>query len=246
MPLKDVTARTCDTLSPAAERLAAVNCVVIRDGRLEGHNTDGAGFVDSLRVDHGVDPAGQRVVVLGAGGAARSIVAALAEAGAADVVVVNRTRSKAEQAAALGGRVGSLDDVASAGIVVNATSVGMGAADRAGPGVMPCDPSLLGAGQVVVDVVVHPVDTPWLVAARERGALGIDGVGMLVHQAAHAFRHWTGRDAPVDVMAAAARAHLACSRSWSSRSWSSRSWSSGSWRPGSWPSATWVTEGTGR
>ena len=74
---------------------------------------------------------------------------------------------------------------------------------------MPCDPSLLGAGQVVVDVVVHPVETPWLVAARNRGALGIDGVGMLVHQAAHAFRRWTGRDAPVDVMAAAARAHLA-------------------------------------
>ena len=208
MPLKDVTARTCDRLSPAAARLAAVNCVVICDGQLEGHNTDGAGFVDSLRVDHGVDPTGQRVVVLGAGGAARSIVAAVAEAGAADIAVVNRTHSKAEQAAALGGRVGSLDDVAAAAIVVNATSVGMGAADRAAPGVMPCDPSLLGAGQVVVDVVVHPVDTPWLVAARDRGALGIDGVGMLVHQAAHAFRHWTGMDAPVDVMAGAARAHL--------------------------------------
>lgn len=208
MPLKDVTARTCDTLSPPAERLAAVNCVVIADGRLAGHNTDGAGFVDSLRVDHGVDPAGQRVAVLGAGGAARAIVAAVAEAGAADVAVVNRTRSKAEEAAALGGRVGSLDDVASAGIVVNATALGMGATDRGDPGVMPCDPALLGAGQVVVEIVVHPVDTPWLVAARDRGALGIDGVGMLVHQAAHAFRLWTGREAPVGVMAAAARAHL--------------------------------------
>jgi shikimate dehydrogenase len=210
MPLKDVTARTCDSLTDQAARLGAVNCVVIRDGRLVGHNTDGDGFVAALAQDHGVGLAGRRVVVLGAGGAARSIIAAVASAGAADVAVVNRTPAKAEQAAALGGRVGSLADVPAADVVVNATSVGMGArpgSDR--PEDLPCDPALLHAGQVVVDVIVHPVDTAWLVAARRQGALGIDGVGMLVHQAAHAFRHWTGLDPPVDVMTAAARAHLA-------------------------------------
>ena len=209
MPLKDVTARTCDTLSPAAERLAAVNCVVIRDGRLEGHNTDGAGFVDSLRVDHGVDPAGQRVVVLGAGGAARVDRGRPGRGG--------RRRRRRREPHPFEGRAGRR--ARGAGRLARRRGVGRHRRERhlgghgrtgsAGPGVMPCDPSLLGAGQVVVDVVVHPVDTPWLVAARERGALGIDGVGMLVHQAAHAFRHWTGRDAPVDVMAAAARAHLA-------------------------------------
>jgi shikimate dehydrogenase len=207
MPLKDVTARTCDELSPVAERLAAVNCVVIREGRLLGHNTDGDGFVDALRVDHGVDLAGRRVAVLGAGGAARSIVAAVAAAGAGDVAVVNRTRSRAELAAALGGRVGSFDDVPAADVVVNATSIGMGVpASEHGP--LPTDPGLLHDGQVVVDAVVHPVETAWLAAARQRGALGIDGVGMLVHQAAHAFRLWTGVEPPVPVMAAAARAHL--------------------------------------
>ena len=78
-----------------------------------------------------------------------------------------------------------------------------------GTGELPADPAMLHPGQVVVDIVVHPVDTPFLQAARARGARAVDGVGMLAHQAAHAFRLWTGHEPPVDVMLAAARAHLA-------------------------------------
>ena len=203
MPLKDVTARVCDELTPDAARLGAVNCVVIDAGRLIGHTTDGAGFLDTLPCSIG----GRRVVVLGAGGAARAVVAAVAAAGAADVAVVNRSRGRGTEAAALGGAVGRLggpDDIPAADLVVNATSVGMG-----GTGELPCPPPLLHEGQLVVDLVYHPVDTAWLVAARRQGATTLDGVGMLVHQAAHAFRLWTGQEAPVGVMEAAARARLA-------------------------------------
>jgi shikimate dehydrogenase len=199
MPLKDVAHRAVDVLDPAAERLGAVNCVsVLDDGRLAGHNTDGAGFLDALPEP----PAGRRAVVLGAGGAARAVIAALAEAHA-DIVVVNRTVAKGARAAALGGRLGTIEDVAGADLVVNATSIGMG-----GTGELPCDPALLHEGQVAIDLVYHPVETAWLVAAREQGATAVDGVGMLVHQAAHAFRHWTGTEPPVAAMEAAARAAL--------------------------------------
>lgn len=207
MPHKADVADAVDELTPAAAALHAVNCVVpTGDGRLVGHNTDGIGFVDALAADAGFDPAGRRCAVLGAGGAARAVVQALAVAGAAEVVVVNRTPATAVVAAGLAGdrgRVGVPEDLTRADLVVNATSVGMGSTD------LPCDPGLVHAGQVVVDLVYDPVDTAWLQAARARGARAFDGVGMLVHQAAHAFSAWTGLEAPVGVMAAAAREELA-------------------------------------
>jgi shikimate dehydrogenase len=205
MPHKSETARLVDELSDAARILDAVNCVV-RDGRrLVGHNTDGAGFVASLINDAGFDPAGERCLVLGAGGAARAVVLALAQAGAAEVVVVNRTPDRAAATAALAptvGRVGTVADAADVALVVNATSVGMG-----GEG-CPIDPALVGAGQLVADLVYHPVSTPLLQAAEARGAAVLDGVGMLVRQGAVAFELWTGQTAPVAAMAAAARAAL--------------------------------------
>ena len=205
MPHKTETARLVDELSDAAQVLGAVNCVA-RDGdRLVGHNTDGAGFVASLVGDAGFDPAGQRCVVLGAGGAARAVVLALAEAGASEVIVVNRTPERAAATARLAGaagRVGAVADAADAALVVNATSVGMG-----GEG-CPIDPHLLAAGQLVADLVYHPVSTPLLQAAAARGAAVLDGVGMLVRQGAVAFELWTGHTAPVVAMAAAARAAL--------------------------------------
>ena len=207
MPHKDDVAAAVDECSHAASVLRAVNCVVrLPDGRLRGENTDGDGFVDALAADAGWSPAGARCVVLGAGGAARSIVRALGAAGAAAVVVVNRTASAAAVAAALAGpagRVGAAHEVTAADLVVNATSVGMG-----GTGV-PCNPDLLRAGQVVVDCVYHPLRTPLLAAAEARGARTFDGVGMLVHQAAHQFRSWTQLEPPVAAMDAAARAALA-------------------------------------
>jgi shikimate dehydrogenase len=209
MPHKTAVARLVDELTPSARTLDAVNCVV-RDGRrLVGHNTDGAGFVASLAADAGFDPAGRACVVLGAGGAARAVVLALSEAGAGQVSVVNRTADRAESTASLAGtvgRVGVAGDARRADLVVNATSVGMG-----GDG-CPIDPDLLGPGQLVADLVYHPVTTPLLEAAQARGAATLDGVGMLVHQGAVAFGLWTGRPAPVAAMGTAARAALVTAR----------------------------------
>lgn len=211
MPLKEEVAAAVDERSPDAEALGAVNCVVPldgRSGRLRGESTDGEGFVGSL-LEVGTDPAGARCLVLGAGGAARAVVLALARHGAAEVAVANRTPARAERAVALAGPVGALvapgdvgAAVAAADLVVNATSVGMG-----GEG-LPVPAEALRAGQVVADLVYQPVQTPLLAAAAAAGCRAVDGVGMLVHQAALAYRHWTGEEPPLAAMAAAARAHL--------------------------------------
>jgi shikimate dehydrogenase len=202
-PHKDDVAALVDERSDDAEALAAVNCVVpLPGGRLRGENTDGPGFVAAL-VDAGCAPVDRTCVVVGAGGAARSVVLALARAGAAEVVVVNRTPAKAAAAVALAGpagRIGAADDIRGADLVVNATSVGM--ADNGG---VPFDPRLLRGDQVVAELIVHPVRTPLLAAAADAGCTTVDGIGMLVHQAAIAFERWTGFSAPVEAMQAAAR-----------------------------------------
>lgn len=207
MPHKTAVAREVDELSDDARLLDAVNSVVNEDGVLIGSNTDGQGFVAALAADAGFDPAGRRAVVLGAGGAARAVVLALARAGAAEVVVVNRTAARAEQAAALAGgqgRVGTARDVTDADLVVNATPQGMGDA-----AVTPIDPELLRVGQVVADLVYEPAETPLLAAARARGVTAVNGLGMLVHQAAVQWARWTAQHPPVDVMTAAALRGLA-------------------------------------
>lgn len=201
MPHKADVAEAVDELAPAAAALGAVNCVVRRNGRTTGHSTDGDGFLWGLRDDLAVDPAGLRCVVLGAGGAARAVVLALAGAGAAAVHVVNRTQDRAVRAAALAGPVGAVsgvDAVVDADLVVNATPVGMGDDGR-----LPLDPSLLSPGQTVVDLVYHPASTPLLEAAAAQGARTGNGLPMLVGQAAAAFTLWTGEVAPVEAMAAA-------------------------------------------
>jgi shikimate dehydrogenase len=145
--------------------------------------------------------------VLGAGGAARAVVLALADAGAAEVVVAGRTPDRVATAAALAGergRAGPVEEASGCDLVVNATPVGMGE-----DGGLPLDPALLGAGQVVADLVYHPLVTPLLTEARARGAIAVNGLGMLIHQAAHAFRLWTGEDPPLAVMSAAALRALA-------------------------------------
>jgi shikimate dehydrogenase len=210
MPHKADVIAGLDGLSPTAAALGAVNTIHRLGDDLLGDNTDGAGFLDALRHDEGFDPAGARAVVFGAGGAARAVVLALAGAGAADIAVVNRTPSRAEETVAVAAgkaRIGDESDVADADLVVNATPIGMqGTAQEEA---LPLDPGRLGPNQVVVDLVYHPLRTSLLVAARERGAIAVTGLGMLIHQAAHAFRLWTGEDPPLEVMSAAALAALA-------------------------------------
>jgi shikimate dehydrogenase len=136
------------------------------------------------------------------------VVLALADADAADVAVWGRTPARAARAAGLAGPVGRvLDEPAGEAaevafdVIVNATPVGM--SDSPG---MPVDPTGIQAGTVVVDLIYHPPLTPLLEAARARGAVAVNGLGMLIHQAAHQFRLWTGEDPPLEVMSAAALA----------------------------------------
>jgi shikimate dehydrogenase len=217
MPHKDDVARLVDHPSAAVVALGACNSVLRRaDGSLEGHNTDGDGFVDAFAAATGRSLAGLRVMVLGAGGAARSIIEAVGRSGAASVVVVNRTAAKAEVAAALagpGGTVGPLphridiDSMRTVDVLVNATSVGMGAGNEATAG-LPVPAESLHAGLTVVDIVYRPFVTPLLAAAAERGATTVGGLGMLIHQAGHQFRIWTGVEPPLAAMTAAAEAFL--------------------------------------
>jgi shikimate dehydrogenase len=213
MPHKAAVIGALDVLTADAEALGAVNCIS-RDGPgLLGDNTDGIGFLDALRIDEGVDPAGMRCVVVGAGGAGRAVARALGGAGAAEVVVVNRSPGPAARAAELAGpvgRVGTAEAVDAADLVVNATPLGMGVVvTTSGDGEpLPVDPDRLGAGQLVVDLVYHPATTPLLAAARQRGAAAANGLGMLIHQAGHAFRRWTGEDPSLEAMSAAAVANL--------------------------------------
>lgn len=212
MPHKESAAACADVLSPTAERLGAVNCLVNADGLLTGHNTDGEGFVRSLEHQFRFQPIGKRCVVFGAGGSARSIVLALADGGASEVVVVNRTIGRAERAAALAGDRGevvSLDGIGSdledADLIVNATSIGMG---QPTPDDVPFDASVLHQGQILVDIVYKPLETPLIAAARRSGASVANGVAMLAHQAAVQFELWTGVDAPIEVMLASVSSQL--------------------------------------
>ncbi len=162
----------------------------------------------ALRHGDRFEPAGQRCLVIGGGGAARAVVAGLADAGAAEVIVVNRTPERAASAAALAGpvgRVGVPADSSTCQLVVNATSIGMagsrGVEPSGGSGELwPLDPALIVAGQQVVDLVYHPRVTPWLEAAQRRGAVVSNGLGMLVHQAALQLTIWTALEPPIDAM----------------------------------------------
>jgi shikimate dehydrogenase len=147
------------------------------------------------------------------------VVLALGEAGAEVVAVIGRTLPRARAAAALAGaagRVGRLEDVGDVDVVVNATPVGMGAVrqlrpDEASAARLPLDldPARLGPGQLVVDLVYAPAVTPLIEAARKQGAVAVNGLGMLIHQAALQFRLWTGEEAPLEAMSAAGLAALA-------------------------------------
>jgi shikimate dehydrogenase len=207
MPHKSDMVDQVDELTPVAATLSSVNCLIPDAGRLIGDNTDGAGFLAGLRDDFDWEPSGRSCMVVGAGGAARAVVLALAEAGASSVVVVNRSPERAHQAASLAGSVGSVGstaDLAGIDLVVNATPVGMG--DSTG---MPLDPAALDPAQIVAELVYHPAVTPLMAAASAKGCRTSNGTSMLVHQAAVAFERWTGVAAPIEAMSAAAGDALA-------------------------------------
>jgi shikimate dehydrogenase len=215
MPHKADVAVLVDECTAVARTLGAVNCIVNHDGHLVGTNTDGQGFVASLARGAGFTPAGKRCLVIGAGGAARAVILALAEAGASEVAVLNRTPERAVAAAALAGAAGSVvpawpagapehkdqvEMVGSTDLIVNATPLGMAGAFHGGPADWLVAPELLHPGQVAADLVYAPRPTRWLVEAARAGAHPVDGLGMLVHQAAAQLELWTGQPAAVEAM----------------------------------------------
>jgi shikimate dehydrogenase len=202
MPHKTDAAAACDELTPTARRLSAANTITVGEGgRLLGDSTDGPGFLAALS-ELGVDPNGRRVLVLGAGGAGRAIANALGEVGAHVVVAARRKEAAFTAATLADGEAITLDEIdgaiADVDVIVNATPLGM---RGEGP---PFDADRLGAMHVVFDTVYHPTETPLMVAARAKGATVTNGLSMLVHQAAVAFRVLTGVEAPLDAMRAAA------------------------------------------
>ncbi|MBS7809328.1 shikimate dehydrogenase [Roseococcus pinisoli] len=193
IPHKEAAFGVCDEVSPRALRAGAVNTLIFRDGRIEGDCTDGFGFLASLG---GYDPASGPAVVLGAGGAARAIVAALLDAGCPRLILVNRTPERAEALArALGGPIEVRDTapLEGAALLVNTTSLGM-----AGQPPLQIDLAPLPAHAVVADAVYVPLETRLLAAARARGLRGSDGLGMLLHQARPGFEAWFGVMPEVD------------------------------------------------
>jgi shikimate dehydrogenase len=201
MPHKEAVAEAADAATTAVRALGAANCLALDDeGRVVAHNTDGDGFVNSFERD-GDSIVGKSVAVIGAGGAARSVIEACGRARARSVMVVNRRPERAEAAAALAGDVGSVVDpeaVSDADVVVNATPLGMAES----PGI-PIDPGLLSSAQTVIDLIYQPRETSWLEACRLRGLRTESGLMMLLHQAAIQFTLWTGVEAPIEAMTAA-------------------------------------------
>jgi shikimate dehydrogenase len=195
IPHKVAALRVAGTATDTALAVGAANTLsFLPDGTIEADNTDVAGLLDSLPVD----PAGAVALVLGAGGAARAAVHALRTAGAADVLVWNRTRARAERLVAeLGGRV--VDVPPAAELVVNCTSVGLRNADVPFKS-LPLQADTVGVGSCVVDMVYLPGGTELLAEAKRRGAAVVDGLEILVAQGAASFERWTDRPAPRDVM----------------------------------------------
>lgn len=195
VPHKEAVIATLDGIDDESRSIGAVNTIVRNGDALLGENTDARGCVAALRED-GFDATGKSALILGAGGAARAVAMGLAMAGAHVSVAARR-----DDAAAAVARihedisVASWDALPAADLVVQATSVMDG---------LPLQD--ISFGEIALDIIYGRGETPFLAAARSAGAQGLDGLGMLIHQAALSFTRWTGKEAPIDAMRAAALA----------------------------------------
>jgi shikimate dehydrogenase len=207
IPHKVEVLKYLDEVKPDAALMGAVNTVVRVGDNLVGENTDGKGFMRALTQDAKVNPKGKKVLVLGAGGAARSITVELALAGADQITIVNRSvergkgltdliNSKTQAKANFTAWQGRYFIPGDTDILVNATSIGLPPLSDEKPEI---DYATIRPGMVVCDVIPTPT-TPFLKEAQERGAKAVDGLGMLVYQGAIAFKLWTGLEAPVQAM----------------------------------------------
>jgi shikimate dehydrogenase len=204
-PHKCTVVPLVDRTTEAATLIGAVNCVFREGNDFVGENTDGKGFVESLRTI--VDPAGKRVAILGAGGAARAIAVELGLAKVAHLTIVNRSAERGQELATLVQEKlavpaefiawsGDYSIPAETEVLINATSIGL--LDESAR--VPVDVKTLHAGLIVADVVFNPIDTRLLRDAREHGATTLDGLGMLVNQARMNFKIWTGVEPDAELM----------------------------------------------
>ena len=202
IPHKEAVLEIADLITDRATLIGAANTLIFRkDGKLHADNTDGYGFMENLRAGApGWDPKSGPATVMGAGGAARAVVASLADAGVPEIFLTNRTRVRAEKLAEdFGMRITVVDWVQAGNIledsrlVVNTTSLGM-----IGKPEMRVPLDGLRPGTVVTDLVYAPLRTRLLIAAEEKGCITVDGLGMLLHQAVPAFERWFGKRPEVD------------------------------------------------
>ncbi|MBN1836882.1 MAG: shikimate dehydrogenase [Spirochaetales bacterium] len=207
IPHKVAVIEHLDGLGESARLIGAVNCVVPREGRLIGENTDGKGFLQALRAH--TDPRGKRVLIFGAGGAARAIAVELALAGASAITVVNRSTERGRALVELlrGGEIGVAAELAAwkgehtvapaTDVVINATSIGLFPNVEAR---VPVDLDSLSPGMIVADVIPNPPRTHLVRSAEERGCVVLDGLGMLVNQGVIGVQYWTGVSPDAEVM----------------------------------------------
>jgi shikimate dehydrogenase len=211
VPFKEEAFRLCDQLSPRAARAGAVNTLSFVDGRILGDNTDGAGLVADITGNLGFSPAGKRILLLGAGGAARGVIEPLLATRPGALHIANRTADKAATLAAAFADIAPVDasnfaDLAGRNfdLVINATSASLSG------DVLPLPDGIFAPGSLAYDMMYGKGETPFLSRARMQGAARCaDGLGMLVGQAAEAFAIWRGVRPATDAVLNSLRAALA-------------------------------------
>jgi shikimate dehydrogenase len=215
MPHKNAVIKYLDEVDPAGKIIASANTILNKDGRLLGFNTDGVGALNALE-QNGVEPRGKKVLLLGAGGAAKAIAYTLSQE-ADELVILNRTPKPAAELADLLKQkfkkkisAGELspsavkDNLADSDVLINATSVGM----EPNANQTSVAPEWLKPDLAVMDIVYNPIETKLAKAAKAAGAKVVSGVEMLIYQGAASFEIWTACKAPVEVMRKAALNHL--------------------------------------
>ncbi len=224
IPYKEAVLPFMDELDDFASFVGAVNTVVNRGGKLAGFNTDGYGFIKSLREEAEFQPANKKVVIIGAGGAARAVSFVLLREGIDLLAIANRTLARAESLADSLKKYATNEGIKAAIIalpchgfefskmvkgchlIVNCTSLGMKNTNE--EGLSPLTGDLIPRGALVYDLVYNPLITPLMRIAKESGAYTMGGLQMLVYQGAASFKLWVGREAPVDIMLSAAEQAL--------------------------------------
>jgi shikimate dehydrogenase len=224
VPYKETTLRLIDEVDDFASLVGAVNTVVSRHGKLLGFNTDAHGFIKALHDDANFEPENKRVVILGAGGAARAVGFALLQGKVSYLIISNRTLTRAKSLAGSLGKHAANNKISTeiaavpwqsskvtkavenCQLIVNCTSLGMWGSSYEGKSPLASD--LIPKDALVYDLVYNPSETPLLRMAQKAGADTIGGLPMLVYQGAASFKLWTGREAPLDIMFSAAKQAL--------------------------------------